>query len=169
MLARSTSKAHLAPIIPSGRVWRVERAARRAVALRGRWRCSEPAIARCWRSRKATVPKEVLCGARSHWGCPPHDVRACCSSRCQVLALPLTHGPEGGGQWWLPTPRLQGVWCASRCGWRWKVANGLETSASCASTSGTERLRHFLIELHRNEVDIVGGIPQLTGKQVTST
>ena len=23
-------------------------------------------IARCWRSRKATVPKEVLCGARSH-------------------------------------------------------------------------------------------------------
>ena len=38
-------------------------------------------------------------------------------------------------------------------GWRWKVDNGLETSASCASTSGTEQLRHFLIELLRDEVD----------------
>ena len=29
------------------------------------------AIARCWRSRKATVPKEVLCGARSPRGAHP--------------------------------------------------------------------------------------------------
>ena len=99
----------------------MERTARRAVALRGRWRCSEPAIARCWRSRKATVPKEVLCGARSHRGCPPHDFRACRSSHCQVLALPLTHSPEGGSQWCqitpgVPTPRLPGV-CGCTCDW----------------------------------------------------
>ena len=28
--------------------------------------------ARCWRSRKATVLKEVVSGARSHEGGPPH-------------------------------------------------------------------------------------------------
>ena len=76
-------------------------------------------------------------------GEPPHDFRACRSSHCQVLALPLTHSPEGGSQWCqitpgVPTPRLPGVcgrtceWnrlhdaCASRCGWRWKVADGVE-------------------------------------------
>ena len=39
------------------------------------WRVEvpEPAIARCWRSRKASVPKEVVSGARSHRGCPHYD------------------------------------------------------------------------------------------------
>ena len=33
-------------------------------------------IVRCWRSHGPTVPKEVVSGARSHRGCPPHDFRA---------------------------------------------------------------------------------------------
>ena len=40
---------------------------------------------------------------------------------CQVLALPLTHSPEGGSQWCqitpgVPTPRLPGV-CGCTCDW----------------------------------------------------
>ena len=43
------------------------------------------------------------------------------SSHCQVLALPLTHSPEGGSQWCQitpgePTPRLPGV-CGCSCVW----------------------------------------------------
>ena len=44
-------------------------------------------IARCWRSRKATVPKEVLCGARSHRGSPPHDFWAYVDGTCVWSAL----------------------------------------------------------------------------------
>ena len=107
---RRSPRAHCASVERGS--WHVQHC---AVALRGRWRCLEPAIARCWRSRKARVPKEVLCGARSHRGCPPHDFRAYRSNHCQVLALPLTHSPEGGSQWCqitpgVPTPRLLGVW-----------------------------------------------------------
>ena len=60
------------------------------------------AIARCWRSRKATVPKEVLCGARSHRGSPPHDFRA-------YVDVPV-----------------YGARCVTQvqCGWRWKVVDG---------------------------------------------
>ena len=39
-------------------------------ASRLRWACCG-VIVRCWRSRNATVPKEVLCGAGSHEEGPP--------------------------------------------------------------------------------------------------
>ena len=67
-------------------------------------------IAKCWRSRKATVPKEVLCGARSHrGGCPPHDFRA-------YVDVPVF-----------------GARCVTQvqCGWRWNVVDG---SVNCPST-----------------------------------
>ena len=85
------------------------------------WKVELTRARHCWRSRKATVPKEVLRGARSHRECSPHDFRACRSSHCQVLALPLTHSPEGSSQWCqitpvVPTPRLLGV-CGCTCEW----------------------------------------------------
>ena len=62
-------------------------------------------IARCWRSRKATVPKEVVSGARSHRGCPPHDfwayVGVPVSGTCSTMRV---QGNVGGGG------RLQVEW-----------------------------------------------------------
>ena len=79
------------------------------------------AIARCWRSRKATVPEEVLCGARSHRG-GAHPT----TSGLDVAAIARCWrsrkaSPEGGtlrcqitpGE---PTPRLPGV-CGCSCVW----------------------------------------------------
>ena len=106
---------------------------------RGEWWCLEPAIARCWRSRKATVPKEVLCGARPHRGCPSHDFRACRSSHCQVLALPLTHSPEGGSQWCQITPHdFPGV-CGCTCDWSMLRSHRCNVGGCCVAVARTSR------------------------------
>ena len=49
------------------------------------------------------------------------NVKLSRARHCQVLALPLTHSPEGGSQWCqitpgVPTPRLPGV-CGCTCDW----------------------------------------------------
>ena len=56
---------------------------------------------RCWRSRKATVPKEVLCGARSHKGGPPRD--------CRMFDIVLTEPLPAASVPSVPTPRFLGV------------------------------------------------------------
>ena len=48
------------------------------------------------------------------WGGVEWKVKLSRARHCQVLALPLTHSPEGGSQWCqitpgVPTPRLQGL------------------------------------------------------------
>ena len=71
------------------------------------------------RSRSG-VPQEVRPVVPVTTSSPRFSFRAR-SSHCQVLALPLTHSPEGGSQWCQitpgePTPRLPGV-CGCTCVW----------------------------------------------------
>ena len=82
-----------------------------AVALRCKWMEG--------RSRSG-VPQEVRPVVPVTTSSPRFSFRAR-SSHCQVLALPLTHSPEGGSQWCQitpgePTPRLPGV-CGCTCVW----------------------------------------------------
>ena len=65
-----------------------------------------------------------------------------------------------------PCHSLRAYVGVSVIGWRWRIAHGVEASASCASTSssrdtpshcptGAEELRHFLIKLLWNEVESI--------------
>ena len=105
------------------------------------------------------------------------------SSHCQVLALPLTHSPEGGGQWCQitggahPTTSgrmvsvpVSGTGCTTHV--RYDVGGGgrlqMEWNTCTYSYNLLERLnvsrnvqpRHFLIELFRREIDIVVVSPE---------
>ena len=101
----------LARSLHNGGKLEVERAALCVVALRCKWVEG--------RSRSG-VPQEVRPVVPVTTSSPRLSFRAR-SSHCQVLALPLTHSPEGGSQWCqitpgVPTPRLPGV-CGCTCVW----------------------------------------------------
>ena len=129
----STSLAVTARTVHNCRKLEVERAALYTVALRCKWVEG--------RSRSG-VRRKVRPVVPVTTSSPRLSFRAR-SSHCQMLAFPLTHSPEGGCQWCqitpgVPTPRLLGVcgfsceWNmqhsarARRCGWRWKVATGVD-------------------------------------------
>ena len=123
----------LARSLHNGGKLEVERAALYAVALCCRWVEG--------RSRSG-VPQEVRAVVPVTTSSPRLSFRAR-SSHCQVLAFPLTHGPEGGSRWCQITPgvptsrscewNMQHNARVRKCGWRWKVASGVEDSSSEAS------------------------------------